>query len=304
MALPHKQLERSFGMFQSNQREMENKRYTTLQVTENTYVPPVLLDYPEDDPYLGMYKPIYNRPYPNIDANYPFVDDSRKNRLKIWFGYTIVLPILTLFLFVKYGLRWSGRENLRKYKHALQNGAITVANHCYRHDCASVLAAIRASRYTRIPMFAPNFRTKDQFYLQIVGGIPIPPAEEGMGAIKAFNAAFDEFHRRGYWFHIFPEAKRWDWYKPIRPFQKGAFSMAYKYNMPIIPCVINYRPRTGIYRLFGAKDEPLTHVTIGEPIFPNTQQARGSEAERLRQTTHETMCRMAGIIQNTWSDDL
>lgn len=291
-------------MFQSNQREMENKRYTTLQVTENTYVPPVLLDYPEDDPYLGMYKPIYNRPYPNIDANYPFVDDSRKNRLKIWFGYTIVLPILTLFLFVKYGLRWSGRENLRKYKHALQNGAITVSNHCYRHDCASVLAAIRASRYTRIPMFAPNFRTKDQFYLQIVGGIPIPPAEEGMGAIKAFNAAFDEFHRRGYWFHIFPEAKRWDWYKPIRPFQKGAFSMAYKYNMPIIPCVINYRPRTGIYRLFGAKDEPLTHVTIGEPIFPNTQQARGSEVERLRQTTHETMCRMAGIIQNTWSDGL
>ena len=279
---------------------MTNKRYTTLQVTDNTFVPPVLLDYPEDDPYVGMYKPIYDRPYPNIDANYPYVDDSPKNKRKIWFGYKIVLPLLTLFLFIKYGLRWTGRKNLKLHQDALKNGAITVANHCYRHDCASVLAAIGASHNTRIPMFAPNFRTKDQFYLQIVGGVPIPPEEEGMSAIKAFNAAFDEFHRRGYWFHIFPEAKRWDWYKPIRPFQKGAFTMAYKYNMPIIPCVINYRPRTGIYRLFGSQNEPLTHVTIGEPIFPNTLLPRGSEVERLRQTTHQTMCRMAGITHNTW----
>ena len=279
---------------------MTNKRYTTLQVTDNTFVPPVVLDYPEDYPYVGMYKPIYNRLYPNIDANYPFVDDSPKNKRKIWFGYKIALPFLTLFLFIKYGLRWTGRENLKLHQDALKNGAITVANHCYRHDCASVLAAIGASHNTRIPMFAPNFRTKDQFYLQIVGGVPIPPEEEGMSAIKAFNAAFDEFHRRGYWFHIFPEAKRWDWYKPIRPFQKGAFSMAYKYNMPIIPCVINYRPRTGIYRLFGSQNEPLTHVTIGEPIFPNTLLPRGSEVERLRQTTHQTMCCMAGITHNTW----
>ena len=76
--------------------------------------------------------------------------------------------------------------------------------------------------------------------------------------------------------------------------------IANKYNMPIIPCVINYRPRTGIYRLFGSQNEPLIHVTIGEPIFPNTQLPRGSEVERLRQTTHQTMCHMAGITHNTW----
>jgi 1-acyl-sn-glycerol-3-phosphate acyltransferase len=279
---------------------MMNKRYKDLQVTEGTYVPPVVTDFPEDDPYQGIYKPIYDRDFPEVDANYPYVDDSFRNKLLIEFGYRIVLRLLGLILRVKYGLRSTGKKQLRKYKEQLKGGAITVANHCYRHDAASVLSIVHARSNTRIPMFAPNFKTKDQIFLRMVGGIPIPAPEQGLSAMKAFNAAFDEFHKRGYWFHIFPEAKRWDWYKPIRPFQKGAFTMAYKYDMPIIPCVVTYRPRTGIYRLLGPKNEPLVQVTIGEPIFPEKSQPRAAETERLRQVTHETMCRMAGIVQNTW----
>ena len=281
-----------------------NKRYKDLRVTPGTYVPPVTMDYPEDDPYVGLYKPVYDRDYPPIDANYPYVDDTWQNKLRLLWGYYVVLRLLGLILRVKYGLRWTYLTDLKKYKKEMANGAITVANHCYRHDCASVFTALHQHHHTRIPMFAPNFRTKDQFYLRIIGGIPIPAPEEGLSAMKAFNAAFDEFHRRGYWFHIFPEAKRWDWYKPLRPFQKGAFTMAYKYNKPIIPCAVTYRPRTGIFRWLGPKDEPLVNVVIGEPIFPDTTQPRAAETERLLKTTHETICRLAGIKHNTWPSAL
>ncbi len=283
---------------------MENKRYKDLKVTPGTYVPPVNLAYPEDNPYEGMYKPVYDRDYPAINADYPFVDDSWQNTLRLLWGYYVVRPILGLVLRVKYGLRWTYLYNRKEYKQTLKGGAITIANHCYRHDCASVLTALHAHHHRRIPMFAPNFRTKDQFYLRIIGGVPIPPAEEGLSAMKAFNAAFDEFHRRGYWFHIFPEAKRWDWYKPLRPFQKGAFTMAYKYNMPIIPCAVTYRPRTGIYRLFGPTDEPLVNVIIGRPILPDTTCPRAVEVERLLNETHQTICRLAGIEHNTWPSAL
>jgi len=283
---------------------MENKRYKDLKVTPGTYVPPVNSAYPEDNPYEGMYKPVYDRDYPAINADYPFVDDSWQNTLRLLWGYYVVRPILGLVLRVKYGLRWTYLYNRKEYKQTLKGGAITIANHCYRHDCASVLTALHAHHHRRIPMFAPNFRTKDQFYLRIIGGVPIPPAEEGLSAIKAFNAAFDEFHRRGYWFHIFPEAKRWDWYKPLRPFQKGAFTMAYKYNMPIIPCAVTYRPRTGIYRLFGPADEPLVNVIIGRPILPDTTCPRAVEVERLLNETHQTICRLAGIEHNTWPSAL
>ncbi len=283
---------------------MENKRYKDLKVTPGTYVPPIHLAYPEDNPYEGMYKPVYDRDYPAINADYPFVDDSWQNTLRLLWGYYVVRPILGLVLRVKYGLRWTYLYNRKEYKQTLKGGAITIANHCYRHDCASVLTALHAHHHRRIPMFAPNFRTKDQFYLRIIGGVPIPPAEEGLSAMKAFNAAFDEFHRRGYWFHIFPEAKRWDWYKPLRPFQKGAFTMAYKYNMPIIPCAVTYRPRTGIFRLFGPADEPLVNVIIGRPILPDTTCPRAVEVERLLNETHQTICRLAGIEHNTWPSAL
>ena len=173
--------------------------------------------------------------------------------------------------------------------------------------CSSMAEAVRP--FTRCdhhcePLFAPNFRTKDQFYLRIVGGIPIPAAEAGLSAMKAFNAAFDAYDKEGYWFHIFPEAKRWDWYKPLRPFQKGAFTMAYKYNKPIIPFAVTYRERTGIWRLFGPKDEPLTQVVIGAPIYPDTTKPRAVETERLLKETHATICRLAGIEHNTWPSSL
>lgn len=294
---------------------MTNKRYIDLQVTPGTYVPPVTMDYPEDDPYTGLYKPVYDRDYPAVDANYPYVDDSWRNRLIIWYGYRVLRPILGLVLRLKYGLRWriEGQEKwtrcswgIRRWlkRFDLSHGAITISNHCYRHDCASVLTAINGTHHMRIPMFAPNFHTKDQFFLRSVGGIPIPAPEEGLSAMKAFNAAFDEFDRRGYWIHIFPEAKRWDWYKPLRPFQKGAFTMSYKYNKPIIPFAVSYRPRTGIYRFLGPKDEPLTQVVIGAPIYPNTSAPRAVETERLLQETHRTICRLAGIEHNTWPSSL
>lgn len=294
---------------------MENKRYTDLKVTEGTYVPPVTMNYPEDDPYVGLYQPVYDREYLPIDATYPYYDPSWRNKLRVAFGYNVVLRILGWILRIKYGLRWriEGETKWRRSscgvrrwlkQFDLSRGAITIANHCYRHDCASVLTTFHASARTRIPMFAPNFRTKDQFYLRIVGGIPIPAAEAGLSAMKAFNAAFDAYDKEGFWFHIFPEAKRWDWYKPLRPFQKGAFTMAYKYNKPIIPFAVTYRERTGIWRLFGPKDEPLTQVVIGAPIYPDTTKPRAVETERLLKETHATICRLAGIEHNTWPSSL
>ena len=80
--------------------------------------------------------------------------------------------------------------------------------------------------------------------------------------------------------------------------------MAYKYAMPIIPCAVTYRPRTGIFRLFGPAEEPLVNVIIGEPIIPDTSQPRAAEVERLLNETHQTICRLAGIEHNTWPSQL
>lgn len=154
---------------------MENKRYKDLKVTAGTYVPPEKMDYPEDDPYVGLYKPVYDRDFPAVDASYPYFDMSLRMRILHFLAYHIILRILGWILRFKYGLRWQveGEEKwhrsscgVRRWlkQFDLSRGAITIANHCYRHDCASVLTAIHAGQNTRIPMFAPNFRTKDGFF--------------------------------------------------------------------------------------------------------------------------------------------
>ena len=279
---------------------MMNKQYEELRVVEGEYIPKPALDYPQENPFERTLFPVFDREMV-IDEHYPYVDDTIRYRFKTRWGYAFILKVgLNLMLHVKMGLRIRGREVLKKHKAGLKQGAITIANHVYRLDCPCVLLAVKAKHTTRIPMFAPNFRTKDSYFLNLVGGVPIPEPETGLSAMKKFNEAFDEFHRRGWWFHIFPEACRWDMYKPLRPFQKGAFTMSYKYNKPLLPCVITYRERKGIYRLFGPKDLPLLTVTIGEPLYPDTTQPRKAEVDRLREVAHAQMEQMAGITYNPW----
>ena len=277
-----------------------NLQYEQLRVREGEYIPQTAMDYPQDNPFARTLFPKYTKQLA-IDDKYPYLNDSIGYKFNLYLGYYVFLHLLLrIKLRVQMGLRIRGREVLKKHKEGLKNGAITIANHVYRLDCPCVLIAVNRTHNTRIPMFAPNFRTKDGYFMGIAGGIPIPEAEAGMSAMKKFNEAFDEFHRRGWWFHIFPEACRWDMYKPLRPFQKGAFTMSYKYNKPLLPCVITYRERKGIFRLFGPKELPLLTVTIGEPIYPDTTQARKTEVERLRNVAHAQMQQMAGITHNPW----
>lgn len=277
-----------------------NKQYQELQVQDGVYIPEEAIKYPEENPHE---RTLFPKQIKNIDfdEHYPYLDDSCTYRFNLlWAFYIVIHGLLRLKVWIQMGLRIRGRDILKKHKAELKQGAITICNHVYRLDCPCVMYAVKANHHMRVPMFAPNFRTKDGFFMRLAGGVPIPDSTTNMSALKKFNEAFDEFHRRGWWFHIFPEACRWDMYKPIRPFQKGAFTMSYKYNKPILPCVITFRERKGIYRLFGPKKLPLLTITIGEPILPDTTQPRKLEVERLRTQAHEQMVKMAGITHNPW----
>jgi 1-acyl-sn-glycerol-3-phosphate acyltransferase len=277
-----------------------NQQYQEMQVAEGTYIPQPAMDYPQENPFERTLFPKHVKDIV-FDEHYPYLDDSWANKFITMLGYYVIVRVfLRIKLRLQMGLRIRGRKVLKMHKQQLSHGAITIANHMYRLDCPCVLLAVNALHTTRIPMFAPNFRTKDGFFLRMAGGVPIPDSTTNMSALKKFNEAFDEFNRRGWWFHIFPEACRWDMYKPLRPFQKGAFTMSYKYNKPLLPCVITYRERTGIFRLFGPKELPLLTITIGEPIIPDTTQPRKTEVERLREVAHTQMTQMAGITHNPW----
>ena len=149
-------------------------------------------------------------------------------------------------------------------------------------------------------MYAQPFRGKDGFLMKNIGGIAIPEKRSGL---RAFDKALDELHDRKQWIHIFPESCSWKFYAPLRPFKTGAFNMAYKYALPVIPMVITFRPRTGWRKLF-SKDEPLVTIHVGDPIIPNPNTTRKEEVARMRDLAHKTMLDMAGIVSNPWPSSI
>lgn len=273
---------------------LENKRYKMMKVREGEYVPDIEDTFPEDDPFVHKLtgENIYNEV---IDENYPYLDNSWKWKLNHWWalfrGHFVCFWVNPLI----FGLRFKGLENIKKNKKALKDGAITVCNHAYRWDFLAVWQATGQFEMW-YPAWADNFQTKDRDNMRGAGGIPVP---KSMSAMKKFNAAFDTLHERKAWIHVFPEECRWNNYKPIRPFRKGAFIFSYKYQMPIIPMAITYRERTGLYKFF-KKNDPLYTINIGEPIYPNLELPRKESVDEMRDRVHKKLVELAGITENPW----
>lgn len=274
---------------------MNEYRPDNFKLKEGVYVPDTGIDYPVDDPYKGLvhYQKLRDLKF---DDSYPYLDDSLGFKLQ-WciVNYFVVHFVLFLGNKIKYGMKFRGRDILKKYKKEFKDGLMIISNHCYPWDGAAICQALHHSLW--IPMLAEHFNGKEYWLLKHFGGIPVP---DDFGGLKKFNEAFDEINARKGWILVFPEARNWRFYKPLKPFRKGAFTMAYKYKCPILPINISYRERKGIYSLFGKKWEPLLELTIGEPIFPDGTKPRKSEVERLRVESHSRICEMGGILENPW----
>lgn len=233
----------------------------------------------------------------DIENEYPFLDKSFGGRwLNFWIYagiFLLVYPVHRIY----YGLKIVGKENIKKNKSLFKNGAMTICNHVYRWD---FLAVVQAVGYKRIwfPCLDKNVMTSDWKMVRGAGGIPIPSTN---AATRQFNKAFDELHKNKKWIHVFPENSRWDFYQPIRPFKIGAFKMAYRYKIPVIPMVISYRKPKGIYKLLKIK-HPLITISVGKPVLPEKQNEESKNETCLRMLTdsHLQMQKMAGIKQNGW----
>ncbi|MCQ2173867.1 MAG: 1-acyl-sn-glycerol-3-phosphate acyltransferase [Bacteroidales bacterium] len=265
-----------------------------LKLRKGVYLPDVGIDYPTDDPYARLV-PVRKLRDLKFDDTYTYLDDSLSFRLQHILADLVVYVPLMLSDVFRYGMRFRNRKVLRKYRREFAGGVIAVCNHCYPHDGAAV-ARILGHRL-RTPMLQDHFNGDQAWYLKYFGGIPVP---DDFGGLRKFNEAFDEIHRRKEWILVFPEARNWHFYKPVKPFRKGAFTMAYKYGVPVLPLNISYRERKGIYRLFGKPEIPLLTLTVGEPLFPDRSRPRKDEVERLLREAHASVCDMAGIIENPW----
>lgn len=266
-----------------------------LVLNEGVYVPETSFNYPQDptEPFL---KPVKKRNV-NCDENYPFMNNSFP--MWFWKGFThVVLALLIRLLeYIAFGLKIEGKENISKNKKALKNGCISVSNHVYAWDLLAVKCAFN-HRKLYFPVKLAQVESGAGVFIRGAGGIPIP---NSLKAIRGFNEAFDEVNRKHKVIHVFPEASRWDYYQPIRPWHKGTFTMAYKYNIPVIPMAFSYRPVTGLWKLW--KKNPCVTLHIGEPIYPDMEKTRKECCDEIMHKAHDAVVSLAGIKENCWVDE-
>ncbi len=273
--------------------------YRNFKVREEVYVPEPPEEFSGDNPFVKM-APIRGELKDiKFDETYPYLDKSLKFRIWHFLIYLVTWLVAFPANWIRFGIKIEGREKIRRNRELFANGMMTVCNHVHRWDMICVLQAMRYRR-AWIPMYAQPFRGKDGFLMKAIGGVAIP---EELSGLRAFDKAMDELHANKQWIHLFPESCSWRFYAPLRPFKTGAFNMAYRHGLPVVPLVISFRPRTGWRKLFG-KGEPLLTIHVGDPIVPDLTVPRKAEVARIRDLAHQTMLDMAGIVSNPWPSSI
>jgi 1-acyl-sn-glycerol-3-phosphate acyltransferase len=168
---------------------------------------------------------------------------------------------------VVYGLRVRGRPNLGAF-----SSALLVSNHTLVMDPGIIAHAIRPRRacFTMLEETAlvPVLGT----FVRLLGAIPIP---EGAGSLVCLERAVREAMRDPGCVHVFPEGECYLWNQDIRPFHPGAFVLACRLRLPVVPITTvlhaHRRSRTAGAGAAGgrAPGRPRVTVVVGEPVYPD-----------------------------------
>lgn len=218
----------------------------------------------------------------NIDEKYEYVSKNKLFQMCSDFLYYIIaFPILTIFTKIVYDLKIEGKEKIRNIK----GGAISVSNHVLILDCAMVgLSAGRKKIYYttiqdsfKIPLVRK--------LIKLLRAMPIPAKiKDKEKLIKNIN----ELVRNKNIVHFYPERALFPYYTKIRNFKNGAFTLAVKNNVPIIPMVFTFREPKGIRKKIKTKKDVT--LTILDPIYPSTEEKSiRQKAEELKQEVYLKM---------------
>lgn len=215
------------------------------------------------------------------DKNYKFVSDNDLyNLISDMVYYFVAVPVIYLISKVMFGLKIEGRENLEKIK----GPAITVSNHVHFLDCAMIGLAMFPKR---IYYTASDGSFKMPVIRHLVKLLNALPISENINSKKRLLLAIDELLKNGEKVHFYPEASMWPYHEKIRKFKNGAFEVAVRNNVPIIPMVFEFREVTGLRKFI--KEKPFITLKILEPEYPNEKLSKRQQMENLKENISNKM---------------
>ena len=175
-----------------------------------------------------------------------------------------------------------GLENLENVK----TGAMITCNHFNPNDFLTIeqvfrktsqiktkklYKVIREGNYTNFPGF-PGFLFRNGNTL---------PLSANTSTMIEFMKAVDTILQRGDFILIYPEQSMWWNYRKPKPLKIGAYKMAAKNNVPVIPIFITMEDS----EIIGDDGEPVQEYTvnIAKPIYPDENLSIKENTEKMRE---------------------
>lgn len=174
----------------------------------------------------------------------------------------------------------NGMDNLNK----VSTGAIVTCNHFNPFDCFTIekvfrlsgkieekrlYKVIREGNYTNFPgLYGFFFRNCDTL-----------PLSSNKRTMVEFMKAVDILLQKGDFILIYPEQSLWWNYKKPKPLKHGAFKMAVRNNVPVIPIFITMNDSN----IIGDDGFPIQEYTvnIAEPIYPDENLSQRENTEEI-----------------------
>lgn len=218
----------------------------------------------------------------NIDEKYEYVPKGKLfNIFSNILYYGIAFPILKILTKIIYDLKIEGKENIRE----LKGGAISISNHVLFLDCAMIgLACGKKKIYysTLEDNFKIPFVRK---LIKLLRAIPIPKTIDNK---KRFIRATEKILINTNVMHFYPEVALFPYCTKLRKFKNGAFEIAIKNEVPVVPFVFTFREPKGLRRIFKRKKDVTLTVLEPVKILENDYSIK-ERAIKLKDEVHRQM---------------
>lgn len=237
-----------------------------------------------------------NRLNDKVEINDPVVDREELNKILMNFDITknnivsrykrkmarnIANNYTKIF---NYDTKIIGLENLNEVK----TGAIITSNHFSPKDSTVIMYAmnkIGKREHMDIVIEEENIMMTGQFgfLMNNCGTIPLSTGKEYFE--KKFMPAIETLLKNKDFILIYPEEQMWFNYRKPRPLKYGAYHLAAKFNVPVIPCFTEIRTRKDFDDDGFKKIKFILHIM--KPIYPDEKKSLKQNKIEMCQKDYE-----------------
>lgn len=173
-----------------------------------------------------------------------------------------------------------GIENLQK----LKGGCIITCNHFSIYDHYAVYKSVKS--YIKGKLYKiireGNFTSFKGLYGYLFRHCNTLPLSSNFNTMKLFLEAVSSLLKKGRTILIFPEQTMWKDYTKPRPLENGAFNLAVKNDVPIVPCFISTEDKT-----IKGKTSKFYTLNFGAPLFANKNLTLKQNEKLLKEKNYE-----------------